>query len=180
MDDIQIVRSTKRPLDASNKGKKKKKQQNTAEDSLLEEAINCLKKEGKEDDQAKDEDDIFGKFIVSELKGIKDVRLKRQVKWRIQTAIYEAHNILPAEIPSNPWATVPTFGQPSYHQTQSSSSFQPIRPQAYYQASHMQQPPLSLPCSPVSSLPSHYSADTRPISRNSGSPSVSEKAYSLP
>ena len=44
-EDVQVVHSTKRPIDTDKKGKQKKKKLDT--DDLLEEAIVCLRKEDR-------------------------------------------------------------------------------------------------------------------------------------
>lgn len=111
-----------------------------------------MRKGNEETTTLGDEDDIFGKFVASDLKAIQDQHLKRKVKWQIQTALYEAHSVLMTGMPSTQWPTVPTHGQPSpQYQSFSpgpSSQFQPIaiHPR-YYQ---------------------HPGVDSRPSTSNSG------------
>lgn len=106
--------STKRP---STEGKqststKRKKREAQEEDSLLQMAIQCLEKSAsniedkvtrKEDKE--DEDDIFGKYVASELRSM-ELSVKRLAKWKIQSVIFNAHSgsLQASEGPADLWS----------------------------------------------------------------------------
>jgi hypothetical protein len=163
-EDIQLVRSTKRPIDSGKKStlKQKKKKNTTDVDDLLEEAMTCLRKDDKPKSSNENEDDLFGKFIVSELKSIHDMHLKRQVKWKIQMAIHEGLSFVSSP-PATPWLPVNSYNQPPpFYQ-----SYNP-RPDT---AGGSSLSSVSQPCSPQSFTPVNQQANTaRPSSRNSGTP----------
>ena len=81
-------KSTKQPT-----GKKRSRRQiqEEEEDSLLKRAVTALDKATasphKVDVSA---DDIFGQYVASELKGIKDGYVKKLIKHKIQTVIFES------------------------------------------------------------------------------------------
>ena len=58
---------------------------------LLEKAITCLEK-GRNDSKEKNIDQVFADFIASELQEIKDSRVKRMTKWKIQNVLNEGLN----------------------------------------------------------------------------------------
>ena len=98
-DDVQLVCSTKRPLTSKTGQKSAKKKREAQENELLEQAILCMKNESQEKQASKkpDDDDLFGQFITAEIRSIQDPYIKRQTKWKIQSAINEANSILYAQ-----------------------------------------------------------------------------------
>lgn len=86
-------RSTKKPL---NRGRKSSKRQK--EDLLLQKAVKTLEKVTSEEKEKmpSDADDIFGQYVASELKSIKDEYTKKFIKHRFQTVLFES------QVPSFP------------------------------------------------------------------------------
>ena len=79
------IHSTKRPTALSRKRKRE-----AQEDKLLEKAVSLMVS-GPSTSMAiakEDDEDIFGRFIASELRAIADPQIKRLVKWNIQSAIF--------------------------------------------------------------------------------------------
>lgn len=69
---------------------------------LLSEAISYEKKANKSaqninNSKNVDGEDLFGQFIASEIRSIQDPYIKRQVKWRIQSTIYECQSAVDAQ-----------------------------------------------------------------------------------
>ena len=58
------IRSTKRPLPVGKQSVNKKKKKEAQEDILLQKAIQCMERS----DNKEDEDDIFGRYVASELR----------------------------------------------------------------------------------------------------------------
>ena len=102
--------STKRPIgsaaEANVSAKSKCKLREKQEDMILQKAINVMDKSVKKDD----EDDIFGKYVATELRAIENPHVKRYTKWQIQSLIFSAHSGFPAQ--SGPSWQHPS-GQPS-------------------------------------------------------------------
>ncbi|KAJ8028548.1 hypothetical protein HOLleu_30817 [Holothuria leucospilota] len=73
---------------------KKQKRDHTSENSVLEKTLSFLEgisSSRLQTDWEMDGDIIFGKYVASELRDIKDVQVKRTLKNKIQNLIYEAH-----------------------------------------------------------------------------------------
>ena len=109
-----VVRSTKRPLSTREQrptcSKRQKKEMQ--EDVLLQKAIACMEKTGKVHQQKRDDDDIFGDYIASEMRAIQNVEMKRWVKFKIQSLLFSAHSgFAPQQSqaypPSQPFAPQP-------------------------------------------------------------------------
>ena len=75
------VRSTKRPTSNKDKCSTKRKKQADQEDLLLQKALLCMER-AEEGRQGKldDDDEIFARFIATEIRSIKDHHVKRIVK----------------------------------------------------------------------------------------------------
>ena len=69
-----------------------KRKKEAQEVELLEKAILCMEKEGKEESCVKDVDDIFGQFVACELRAIQDDSEKRLKKFKIHSIFYGAEN----------------------------------------------------------------------------------------
>lgn len=90
------IHSTKRPLEKK-LGSAKRRKEDQAEDILIKKAIDYLDK--PIDSQGKDADDIFGQFVTSELRSIKDDQQKRIIKFKIQSLLYTSLVSQPAMSP---------------------------------------------------------------------------------
>ena len=66
----------------------KKKKKEAQEDILLQKAIQCMERS----DNKEDEDDIFGRYVASELRSIDNIHTKRLAKWQIQSIIFNVHS----------------------------------------------------------------------------------------
>ena len=118
--------STKRPLTSKTGQKSANKKREAQENELLEQAILCMKNESQEKQASKkpDDDDLFGQFITAEIRSIQDPYIKRQTKWKMLSAINEAHSILyaqqaPVSWPGRTWenrAPVANFPLNSFSQ----------------------------------------------------------------
>ena len=71
--------------------KSTKRAREKEENKLLEEALGVMRTAVNRDVAAKDSDTVFGEYVAGELREM-DVNLKRHVKFRIQTVLYEAHS----------------------------------------------------------------------------------------
>ena len=74
--------------------KSTKRAREKEENKLMEEAIGLMRTAVHSRDVApnKDADSIFGEYVAGELREMHDANLKRHVKFRIQTVLYEAHS----------------------------------------------------------------------------------------
>ena len=70
----------------------KRQKKEMQEDVLLQKAIACMEKTGNVHQQKRDDDDIFGDYIASEMRAIQNVEMKRWVKFKIQSLIFSAHS----------------------------------------------------------------------------------------
>ena len=95
--------STKKPTNKATANEKltPRKRIEAKENELLQVAIECLKEEGTKKG-SEDADELFGKFVASELRTISDEHIKRQAKWKIQFALFEVHDFLHHNQPP-PW-----------------------------------------------------------------------------
>ena len=133
------VHSTKRPLCCSEpKSVTKRRKKELDKDMILHKALSCMEKDPK-----KDEDDIFGQYVATELRSIKNQQIKRFTKWRIQSLIYSAHSGLAGQPePTCMWHHAgQAYGQ--YNQTQFTPHENP-----YTQPSNITYTPGSCPPSP--------------------------------
>lgn len=119
------IRSTKRPLTSvkNEQYKTLKKKKEAQENDLLEQAIICLKKDNEKGElsskKAEDDDDQFGKFAACELRTLQDQHIKRQAKWKIQSALHEAQCVNYDRQSPMPWPNATTFdNRPMYNQMQ--------------------------------------------------------------
>ena len=84
------IHSTKRPTQPPMTALSRKQKREAQEDKLLEKAVSLMVN-GPSTSMAiakEDDEDTFGRFIVSELRAIADPQIKRLVKWIIQSAIF--------------------------------------------------------------------------------------------
>ena len=120
--------------------KTKKRQREEKEDLLIERAISCLENGAavsKRNEKPKDNDDVFGQFVASELQQITDSKLKQLIKWKIQNALFEgtinatgsSSWIPPRPTPTSyPYSSTPetsmysAYSPPSFHMGQSGSN----------------------------------------------------------
>lgn len=65
------------------------------EDTLLKKAISCMEKaisiQPSKEKGTQDADEIFAKFLESELRSIHDTRWKEWCKWQIQSILHQVH-----------------------------------------------------------------------------------------
>lgn len=101
----------------------KKRKREAQEDLLLEKAISCLEK-GRNDSKDRDTDQVFADFIASELQEIKDSRVKRMTKWKIQNVLYEGLNFGT----TGPWPPFNQYSSPYQCGASPSSSVQAFSP----------------------------------------------------
>ena len=112
------VRSTKRPIIQKGEKQTKRQKREKQEETLLQKAIACM--EGASDNHSamRDVDSVFGEYIASELRAMKNQEMKCWVKHRIQSLIFSAQSrsmgfpqpteeIFPQQFPPNimrpPW-----------------------------------------------------------------------------
>uniref|UniRef100_A0A1X7TAA6 Uncharacterized protein n=1 Tax=Amphimedon queenslandica TaxID=400682 RepID=A0A1X7TAA6_AMPQE len=87
--ETSIQNALKRKLEQPRVQKRKKEAE---EVELLEKAVVCMEKEGKEESCVKDVDDIFGQFVACKLRAIQDDSEKRLKKFEIHSNLYGAEN----------------------------------------------------------------------------------------
>ena len=130
-----VVRSTKRPISSREQrptcSKRQKKEMQ--EDMLLQKAIACMERTGNVHQQKRDEDDIFGDYIASEMRAIQNIEIKRWVKFKIQSLLFSAHSgfapqpLQPYSQPFAPQATQSQWDYPNCSPPASQWSTQPFR-----------------------------------------------------
>lgn len=107
------IRSTKRPTTTKDQRLTKRQKR---EEALMNKAIACMEKTSDRVQQKRDEDDIFGEYVASEMRAIQNVQMKRWVKFKIQSLFFSAHCEFtsqppPAFPPSQPFAPPAMQGQ---------------------------------------------------------------------
>ena len=86
------VHSTKRPT-KNREQKSTKRRKEEQEDVVMQRAILCMEKAGGSiASKTADDDDIFAQYIATEIRSIDDAQVKRLLKWRIQSLIFNAHS----------------------------------------------------------------------------------------
>ena len=101
-----IVRSTKRPLTSEvTKSATKRQRQIAKEDELLKKAITCMENASNANKaSSRDADAVFGEYVASELRSIKNEHTKRVLKFRIQSMLFSSLSEWSAtSIPHEPW-----------------------------------------------------------------------------
>ena len=79
-----MYKSTKRPISNKQMPSTSKRQRKEAQDILLEKAIGVMEMASNKSSSAQKEiDDIFGEYVASEIKAIRDPQVKRRVKFHI-------------------------------------------------------------------------------------------------
>ena len=56
-----------------------------------------MEKAGNTDHQRRDEDDIFGEYVATEIQSIQNEELKGWVKFKIQSLLFSAHSESPSQ-----------------------------------------------------------------------------------
>ena len=93
----------------------KKSRLDKKEEILLDSAIAYMSTSSKS--TSNDEHDVFGKYIASELRSIKEARVQRWIKWSIQNTLYTAQcGMTP---PTRPTHQMPFSPGSSYSMTPS-------------------------------------------------------------
>ena len=86
-----MYKSTKRPISNKQMPSTSKRQRKEAQDILLEKAIGVMEMASNKSSSAQKEiDDIFGEYVASEIKAIRDPQVKRRVKFHIQSILFSA------------------------------------------------------------------------------------------
>lgn len=80
-----IPNALKRKLEQPRVQKRKREAQ---EVELLQKAISCMEKEGKEESRVKDVDEVFGQFVACELRAIEDDSEKCLKKFKIHYTLW--------------------------------------------------------------------------------------------
>lgn len=126
MDTNEEVRSTKRPTSSTAQRPSKRQKKETQEDVLLQKAIACMENAGGIDRHRRDNDDIFGEYVATEIRSIQDSKVKCWVKFQIQPLLFSAQSgaipspqlhALPPIPPSRPGTSQAMLGQWDYPNT---------------------------------------------------------------
>ena len=92
-EEVSNVRSNKRPFAAKEGKETKRQRRKKQEDSLSQKAIACMEGASDRFMAKKDADDIFGEYVMSEVRAMHNVEMKRWVKFRrIQSLLFSAHS----------------------------------------------------------------------------------------
>ena len=86
-----MYKSTKQPTSNKQMPSTCKRQRKEAQDILLEKAIGVMEMASNKSSSAQKEiDDIFGEYVASEIKAIRDPQVKWRVKFHIQSILFSA------------------------------------------------------------------------------------------
>ena len=106
------TRSTKQPTGTRNQRPSKRRKEIQQEDSLLQKALECMERTGSSKESDRDPDIIFGEYVATELKAVKDEHKKRFIKFQIQSLLFSALNPQPPPTRPHSLGTPPPWENP--------------------------------------------------------------------